>query len=258
MTRRLLAIAVSIVLAAFGTAAVLYYAFSADTRAQDRITNPVTVAVATQAIPAGTSGDQINARKLVRFEKMPKGAVPSDALSQIGPEQAKLVLTSNVAAGQVLMAANFGQQSQLNSGLALPSGQLAVTVETGAPEQVAGYVQPGSEVSIFLTYKVAAGDSEAVGLTRTRVLLPKVEVLAVGTYTPRGSNSGQAATGGGGEGDGALLITVAVNQAEAERLIEGLSVGSLYLGLLGDSTDVKAGAGVDNRDAGAGSAPIFR
>src|SRR4051795_12225805 len=98
MTRRLLAIAVSIVLAAFGTAAVLFYAFSADTRAQDRITNPVTVAVATQPLAAGLTGEQLRTRKLVRFEKMPKDGVPSDALTAIGPEQDKQVLTSNVAA----------------------------------------------------------------------------------------------------------------------------------------------------------------
>ncbi|GAA1735454.1 Flp pilus assembly protein CpaB [Luedemannella helvata] len=257
MTRRLLAIAVAIVLAAFGTAAVLYYAFSADTRAQDRISNPVTVAVADQVIPAGTSGATIRSRKLVRFEKMPKDAVPSDALSEISVDQDKLVVTSNIAAGQVLMAANFGSQSQIANGLALPSGSLAVTVETGAPEQVAGYVRPGSEISIFLTYKVVDSNGDPTKITRTRVLLPKVEVLAVGTYTPNGGG-GNANDPTAGGGSGSLLVTVAVNQAEAERLIQGLNVGSLYLGLLGDSTDVKAGSGVDNRDSGAGSTPIFR
>jgi pilus assembly protein CpaB len=250
MTRRLLAIAVAIVLAAVGTAGVLWYAFSADSRAQDAISNPVTVAVAAQAIPAGTSGANIKSRKLVRYEKMPKSAVPSDVLSAIGADQEKLVTTSNIAAGQLIMAANFGSATQISTGLALPAGEMAVTVKTGAPEQVAGYVQRGSRVSIFLTYKVLDANGEETKLTRTRVLLPDVVVLAVGNKTAGGGNDG-------GDED-ALLITVSVNQAEAERLIQGLSNGSLYLGLLTDSTNVKPGPGVDNRDLDAASTPIFR
>lgn len=252
MTRRLLAIALAIVLAAFGTAGVLWYAFSADSRAQDRISNPVTVAVAAQSIPAGTTGAAIKTRKLVRYEKMPKDAVPSDAIGQIDADQEDKVLTSNVAAGQVLMAANFGDQAAIASGLPLPKGSLAVTVQTSAPEQVAGYVQRGSLVSIFLTYKVIDSHGEETKITRTRVLLPQVEVLAVGGKVPN-----QDAQSAGG-GDASLLVTVAVTQADAERLIQGLNSGSLYLGLLGDSTAVKPGPGVDNRDANSGSAPIFR
>ena len=254
MTRRLLAIAVAIVLAAAGTAGVLWYAFSADSRAQARISNPVTVAIATQAIPAGTTGAAIKARKLVRLEKMPRDAVPSDVLGDIGADQTELVLTSNIAAGQLLTAANFGNRTQVSSGLALPAGKMAVTVQTGAPEQVAGYVQQGSRVAMFLTYKVTNGSGEETRIRRTRVLLPDVEVLAVGAYT---RNGGNAADGGGGS-NGSLLVTVAVNQAEAERLIQGLNVGSLYLGLLTDSTTVKPGPGVDNRDSDSASTPIFR
>lgn len=251
MTRRLLAIAVAIVLAAVGTAGVLWYAFTADSRAQDAISNPVTVAVAAQAIPAGTSGANIKTRKLVRYEKMPKSAVPSDVLSAISAEQEKLVTTSNIAAGQLIMAANFGSATQISTGLALAAGDMAVTVKTGAPEQVAGYVQRGSRVSIFLTYSPLDANGDETKLTRTRVLLPDVVVLAVGNKT---SGGGNGASDGGDEN---LLITVSVSQAEAERLIQGANSGSLYLGLLTDSTKVNPGPGVDNRDLDSASNPIF-
>jgi len=97
------------------------------------------------------------------------------------------------------------------------------------------------------------------GLERTRILLPRVEVLAVGTYQsaqtrPSSSSSASTATAR----TGSLMITVAVDQAEAERLIEGLSHGTLYLGLLSDSVDVKSGSGVDNTDGGPGSVPLFK
>ena len=54
-----------------------------------------------------------------------------------------------------------------------------------------------------------------------------------------------------------LMITVAVGQREAERLIEGLSHGTLYLGLLTDSVRVSTDGGVDNTDTGGGTAPLF-
>lgn len=251
MTRRILAITVAIALAALGTAGGLYLVLSADQRAQDRIQDAITVAIAVKRIPAGTTGASVLADKMVRFEKMPKSSVPSDALGAIDTERAKLVLTSNVAIGQVLLAANFGVPSAVTSGLPLPDGKMAITVQTGAPEQVAGYVRAGSQVTIFLTYGVLDSKGNKTNIERTRVLLPRVEVLAVGTYSAGN-------TGSTGSRDGSLMLTVAVVQADAERLIEGLSHGTLYLGLLTDSVDVQGGGGVDNTDGGNGSVPLFK
>jgi pilus assembly protein CpaB len=129
---------------------------------------------------------------------------------------------------------------------------MAVTVETGAPEQVAGYVQAGSQVTIFLTYTVVQPDGTKTNIERTRVLLPRVEVLAVGTYQQARSNANAATRAT------SLMITVAVSQDEAERLIQGLSHGTLYLGLLTDSVQVSPGSGVDNTDGGGGTSPLFR
>jgi pilus assembly protein CpaB len=257
MTRRILAITVAIVLAGLGTAGVLFYALTADNRARAKIEDPVTVAIAAKRISVGTTGARIRSENLVRLEKMPKSSVPSDALSEISTELDKLVITSNVAAGQVLLAANFGDSARATSGLPMPEGKMAVTVETGVPEQVAGYVQPGAQIVMFLTYDLVDGNGKKSGIERTRVLLPRVEVLAVGTYQP--SRNGAAnSTVGASRTSSSLLVTVAVNQQEAERLIEGQAHGSLYLGLLTDSVEVKTGTGVDNTDAGDGTVPLFR
>lgn len=255
MTRRILAITIAIVLAALGTAGGLFLVLTADQRAQNRISDAITVAIATRRIPVGTTGAKVVSDSMVRFERMPRASVPRDVLSEIDAEHAKLVVTSSIEVGQILLAANFGDRSKVTSGLPLPEGKLAVTVQTGAPEQVAGYVQAGSQVAIFLTYPVLDSKGIKTTIERTRVLLPRVEVLAVGTYRP--SNDGT--TGGSSDSRaGSVMITVAVDQAEAERLIGGLSHGTLYLGLLTDSVDVKTGTGVDNTDSGGGAVPLFR
>lgn len=84
----------------------------------------------------------------------------------------------------------------------------------------------------------------------TRVLLPRVEVIAVGTFGTDGVTSNQVQQNGDKStqqnSGGQIIITVAVNQADAERLIHATSTGALYLALLTDSSDVKPDNGVDN------------
>jgi pilus assembly protein CpaB len=244
MTRRIVAITVAIVLAALGAAGGLFEILTADQRAQDRLTDGVSVAVASTNLSVGTTGARVRAENLVKLERVPRSLVPADALTTFDASYDKLVLTSNVAAGTMLLKQNFGEPSEVTSGLPLEDGKLAVTVQTGAPQQVAGYVQPGSEVTIFLTYSVIDANGTKTSIERTRVLLPRVQVLAVG------SNKNQAS--------GSLMVTVAVSPTDAERLIEGLSHGTLYLGLLTDSVDVKPDSGVDNTDSTKNATPLFK
>jgi pilus assembly protein CpaB len=254
MTRRIVAIFVAIVLAALGTAGVLFYAVTADKRARANI-DGVTVAIADKPLPLGTSGAQIRAQKLIRLEKLPKESVPSDYLADVGADLDKLVLTSDLAPGQVLLRAMFGAQATVTSGLTLPDGKLAVTVQTGVPEQVAGYVRKGSHVAVFLTYKLVDKNGQETKVQRTRVLLDDVEVLTVGTYQPPSDTT--TSNGTATNANGQLLVTLAVDQAQAERVIEGLNTGKLYLGLLNENVDVKPGPGVDNTDTSGGVQPLF-
>src|SRR5262245_18431863 len=237
MTRRILAITVAIILAGLGTVGVLFYALTADARARAKIEDPVTVAIAAKRISVGTTGARIRSENLVRLEKMPKSSVPSDALSEISSELDKLVITYNVAAGQVLLAANFGDSARATSGLPMPEGKMAVTVETGVREQVAGYVQAGEQIVMFMTHDIVDCKGKTTGIQQTRVLLPRVELLAVGTYQPSRNSASNSSTSGANRTSSSLLVTVAVNQQEAERLIEGQAHGSLYLGLLTDSVE---------------------
>jgi pilus assembly protein CpaB len=191
------------------------------------------------------------------LERFPKTSVPSDALNDVSAELDRLVVTSTVAPGQVLLSAMFGEQSKVNSGLNLPDGKMAVTVSTGVPEQVAGYVQPGARVAVFVTYNLIDKDGRETKIQRTRVLLADAEVLTVGAFQPAANSSGAAATvTNANRTNNTLLVTLAVNQDEAERLIEALNTGKLYLGLLTDAIDVKPGPGVENVD-GKAADPLF-
>ncbi|HEX6076965.1 MAG TPA: Flp pilus assembly protein CpaB [Micromonosporaceae bacterium] len=262
MIRRVLAIVIAVVLAVLGTTIVLGYVSYADARAIAG-KKAVTVMVAKQRIPAGTSGARIRADGLAEPVRMPAETVPPGTLDQVGQELDDLVVTSDVQGSQLLLRGMFGDAVKSTGGLAIPEGKMAVSVQLLSPEQVAGFVRPGATIAIFDTFTMAGNNrvpsGEGLGRAKsdnhaTRVLLPRVEVLAVGTYgvegtrTSNGKTTRRASTGSRSDsGQAAVLVTVAVTQSEAERLVHAVRTGTLYLALVTESTDIEPGAGVDNR-----------
>ena len=129
---------------------------------------------------------------------------------------------------------------------------------------VAGFVQNGSEVAIFTTFKLApvktsagtpAASKAAVGtdLYATKLLFARVGVIATSQAPPGDLNGGKGTANGTGNG---VLLTLALSQADAERLILAQQVGQLYLGLLSDNSVTAPDGGVTNV-AAFKPAPIF-
>jgi pilus assembly protein CpaB len=113
----------------------------------------------------------------------------------------------------------------------IPQGKLAVSVSLNDPNRVANFVTPGSDVAVFMTI----GDTGAGGLRRTKVLLPKVRVIANGdrTLTSPAPAPGTASQ--------SPVFTLAVNQADAQRLILASQLGQLYFALIGGQAVVNPG-----------------
>jgi len=249
MKRSLLVLLLALLLAAIGTASVFYYVSRADARALAG-QRAVSVLIAGQPIPAGTTAEVADVAGVLRTERMPAGSVPADALAGITPGVAPLVAAADIQPGQLVLRSMFVAELPDATGLPIPSGKVAVTVELGVPQQVAGYVRAGSEVAVFDTYTelgdggLPTGDGLPRGrddVQATRVLLPRVEVLAVGPASadPAGGQQPAAASGGSG------LFTVAVSQDQAELLILRSQTGSLHLALLTDDSRIAPGAGTD-------------
>jgi len=147
-------------------------------------------------------------------------------------------------------------QATSGGALAIPKGLIAVTIPLCLSAAVAGYVQPGSEVAVFDTFSSkgvqgncsgsGGGSNQASGpaLVRTRIVLPRVLVLSVGA-APSGGTSGTSATSANSttaaapattSTSGPVLVTMAVDQADAERLILLTETGVSYLALLTSSS----------------------
>ncbi len=146
--------------------------------------------------------------------------------------------------------------SAANSNLAIPKGMIAISVNLTDPDRVAGNIQNGSEVAIFVTGTLtpAAGAGPAPGGTdtqATRLLLPKVTVLNVGhrnrrrTSTKTDPASGEQTT----EQLPRTLLTLAVTQKEAQKVIVASKALDLTFGLLTDNSEVKPGPGTSTQVA---------
>jgi pilus assembly protein CpaB len=274
MKRRIVAVTVAVLLAVLGTVAVYGYVHKADERAVAG-QQPVEVYVAKADVPAGTTLKDAVDQGLIDKELVASKGVPGSPLSQVTPATESLVATTEISPGELVLADRFGTQAVSTTGLAIPSGMMAVSVKLEDPARVGDFLTVGSEIAVFDTFNVQSADHSDVTpagdhildyypKTRaTRVLLPKVKVIGVGATTSSGATSssssssdskgtqnvGLASTSSGtGAQNNDVLITVAVDQQQAAKLVQGIQTGTLYFALLTDSSEVTPGSGVTDRN----------
>ena len=163
---------------------------------------------------------------------------PTGALGGVTPENSASLAISQVNPGQILLSTNFAAELPDITPVSIPDGLIAIAISLGDVQRVGNFLRPGAEVVIFNSYTtgaVAAEGEVATGDLTTRVLVDRALVLGVGetatppTTNPDGTTTVQAPSS---------LITLGVDQAEAEKIIQASQTGSLYFGLLGDGTEV--------------------
>ena len=246
MNRRILAMIVALTLAVSGGALVIMYARNADARAVAS-ESPAPVWVAQQPIPAGTRLKDAQQSGLIAQTVVSAKAVPVGALQEINADNNALVATTDIAAGEYLLAARFGNTPAGTKAIEVPSGMLAVSVSLSDPARVGKFVTPGSHIALYQSYKIKDlhDTPEAKILNQndvhgTSLLLSDVLVIAMGDSPLSGQAAqpaaeGQPATAAGASGN--YLVTVAVKPTDAATLIHGINNRQLYGALRG--SDVK-------------------
>ena len=126
----------------------------------------------------------------------------------------------------------FGAAGECNV-LAIPKDELAIAVELGDPNRVAGFVAPGSEVAVFVTLDDAAGNP------KTQLLLSRSTVIAVGPTTVSTVTTTQDTGDQNVEEISRAILTLALSQSDSQKIIYAQSQGDLYFGLLNDSSQVR-------------------
>ena len=225
------------VVAAFGTVLVFLYVRGADTRAEQRF-DTVQVLSATAPIEAGETIESASASGKLEMRAVPQDQLLPGNLTSIDQLAGQVALT-RIFAGEQIIAGKFGGLADATSSLQIPKGKLAISVNLTDPARVAGFVNPGSQIGIFMN-----GTDLASGESFTRLLLERVTVLGVGSTTLVSTTTTDPAGQQTTEQLPRTLITIAVSQAEAQRVLYGSGNGELAFALLTESSSVSSDAGV--------------
>lgn len=248
--RRILVVAAALV-AVLGVVLVLLYVRGSDNRAKAQYAM-TRVLVATRTVSAGeTFGDAVKAGKLQMEDVVSSDKIGSavTSLTTISDDE---VAQAAIYPGEQILSARFGAASTTTTAapsLEIPTGDVAITVSLTDPERVAGFVEPGSSVALFVTtVSTTSGGSGATNAanSQARVLLPKVLVLGVGSTapeTPAAADASSDATTAPAETLPNTLLTLAVNQKEAEKVLLATNTGTgtsytLSMGLLNSESKI--------------------
>lgn len=234
MDRRRLLVVGAAVVAVLGVALVLVYARGADQRAQEKY-DGVDVLVATQPIGAGESVATAKAAGKIGTETVARADVLDDAQTSYSGIEDQVALVT-IYPGEQLITDKLGSSADAAATLPIPAGKMAVSVNLTDAARVSGFLEPGSQVSVFLN-----GTDSGTGQPFTRLLLPRVTVLGVGSTAPVATTTtddgGQPTT----EELPRTLLTVAVDQKEAQKVLYASTNGELAFALLNGGSKIKPG-----------------
>jgi pilus assembly protein CpaB len=247
MARRPIILTISLLIAAFGTAMVILYVQGIDARASEG-QEMVEVLTATETIEAGDSVAEARSAGKFELTRVLRDDLVDGSLTSTASVDDAVALDT-IYPGEQVIAQNFGDPGDEES-LTIPDDKLAISVELTDPARVAGFVNPGSEVAIF-----ASGDPEVYlpdGSTRklapyTRLLLARVQVIGVGatsTAARTTTSDGEQTT----EQIPRTILTLAVDQEQAERVIYAARNGDLAFALRTEKSQAVDNPGVTAAD----------
>ena len=236
MGRRTILLVVAAMVAVLGSGLVFVYVKGADARAMQGQA-PVEVLKAVAQIEPGETLEQAQAAGKLELQPVPSEQVLDGALSTVGELGGEVAL-ARLYPNEQITGAKFGSSGDADV-LTMPDGMIAISVTLSDTGRVAGFVTPGTEVALFVNGSVGR-DGEEVA----RLLLPSVQVVAVAQTTV---TTATTTTGEGTQTTEELpktLFTLAVSQADAERVLFASTHGDLSFGLRNQSSKVEPGPGV--------------
>ena len=228
---------VAVLVAALGSGLVFLYSKGADTRAQEKF-ETVEVLKATAVINPGEKIEDAEAAGKLALQPISQDSL-LDGYQSDTSALAGTVALSSIYPGEQIIAAKFGTSAAVQSSLQIPDGMMAKSINLTDPGRVAGFVNPGSQVSVFF-----AGTSPDTGQPFTRLLLDKVTVLGVGSTTPVSTTTTDTTGASTTEQLPRTLITLALTQEQVEKTIFAESNGELTFALLTDKSTVAGSNGV--------------
>ncbi|MDX6374527.1 MAG: pilus assembly protein CpaB [Nocardioidaceae bacterium] len=239
MDRRRILLVVAVLVAAVGSALVFLYTKGADTRAEQKF-DTVEVLEATAVIAPGEKFEDAQAAGKLALQSVSQDAL-LDGYQTTTDSLGGTVSLGTIYPGEQIISAKWGTSALVQSTLQIPDGAMAASVNLTDPGRVAGFVNPGSQVAVFIS-----GTDPTNGLPFTRMLLDRITVLGVGSTTPVSTTTTDQTGASTTEQLPRTLITMALTQAQVEKVTFGAANGELSFALLTDKSAVQPdAAGID-------------
>jgi pilus assembly protein CpaB len=230
---RMLAGVVAVLLALVGAVLIVTYAQGADQRAVKNL-DPIDVLVVKTAVPAGTPVEAMKASVVV--EQLPGTAVGKTALKTLDDSSGKVAAVDLIPGEQLVAERLVAPEDLKTSGsVKVPAGLQEVSFQLEPQRVVGGRLEPGDHVGIFISFP--SGGIESKPGETTQLSIHKVLVTAV-QRAPEGAAAKPAPSAtAGAEADprdvnlptGSLMITVAVNDINADKVVFASEFASIWL-----------------------------
>jgi pilus assembly protein CpaB len=231
---RMLAGVVAVLLALVGAVLIVTYAQGADQRAVEDL-DPVDVLVVKTAVPAGTPVEAMKAS--VAVEQLPGTAVAKTALNTLDGSGGK-VTSADLVPGEQLLAERLVSPDQLKSSgsVPVPAGLQEISFQLEPQRVVGGRVTPGDHVGIFISMPAggieAKSDKETVQLSIHKALVTAVQRAPEGAAAkpaPSATDAAQPDPRDVNLPTGSLMVTVAVNDINADKIVFAAQYASIWL-----------------------------
>jgi pilus assembly protein CpaB len=227
---------VAALIAMLGTGMVLIYVRNADNRAEAN-QQPMQVLKAVQQIDPGETLADAQSSGKIQLGTVPRSQLLTGAINSTSGMDKEVAL-STIFPNEQIVTGKFGAAGDQQN-LTVPDGDIAISVNLSDTGRVAGFVSPGGAVAIFVnTTKGEGGEPNG-----TRLLLPKVKVVAVGDTTVVKRTTTDSEGAQTTEQLPKTLFTLAVNQRQAEKIMLADAQGDLNFALLNDKSKVNPGPG---------------
>lgn len=244
MARRPVLVIVAVLIALVGTALIVMYVQGIEKTATEG-QELVEVLVATEQIDTGETIEAAQEAGKIDTKSVRRDDVVEGALGSTKDVAGDLA-TGTIYPGEQLIASKFGTLDG-SASLSIPEDMMAVSVELTDFERVAGFVNPGNEVAVFATTNSASlirpDDSEKRLPATTRIVLPRSLVLGVGTTSVSSRTTTDEDGGTATEEVARTILTLAVSQEEAEKLILADRTSDLNFALLTDESKTEDNEG---------------
>ncbi|MFW3384592.1 UNVERIFIED_CONTAM: Flp pilus assembly protein CpaB [Kocuria sp. CPCC 205274] len=224
MKVRVIAAVMAALLAVVGALLVSGYVRTADARALEGTETKEVFVVDTQ-VRAETPVEELTEH--LRKQTLPVSALAEDAVTDLA-EFSGRVTAVELRPGEQLLSSRLVTLNSLQEPgrVAVPKELQEVTIQVSADRVVGGQVKAGDFVGVFASFDQGPGDKPATELVFHRVLVTSIQGAPVATEA---SGEEEAASDAPPVPEGAMLVTLAQDAADAEKTVFAAEFGRIWL-----------------------------